>query len=130
MTINKHINKYVKNTIKNSCILSPCLFNLYAEYAMQNVRLDEAQVGTKIARRNINDLRYAEDTNFMAESEEELKRLVMKMKEEIEKAGLKLNTEKTKIMALGSITSWHIDGETVETVTHFIWGGLQNHCRW
>ena len=90
---------------------------------MQNVRLDEAQVGTKIARRNINDLRYAEDTKFMAESEEELKSLVMKMKEEIEKAGLKLNTEKTKIMALGSITSWHIDGETVETVTDFIWGG-------
>ena len=89
---------------------------------MQNIRLDEAQVGTKISRRNINDLRYAEDTKFMAEIEEELKSLVMKMKEEIEKAGLKFNIRKTKIMASCPITSWHIDGETVETVTDFILG--------
>ena len=101
------------------CILSPCLFNLYAEYIMRNPRLDEAQAGIKIAGRNINNLRYADDTTLMAESEE-LKSLLMKVKEESEKAGLKLNIQKTKIMASGPITSRQIDGETMETVTDFI----------
>ena len=96
---------------------------------MQNARLDEAQAGIKIAGRNINDLRYADDTTLMAESEE-LKSLLMKVKEESEKVGLKLNIQKTKIMASGPITSWQIEGETVETVTDFILRGLQNHCRW
>ena len=100
-------------------ILSPCLFNLYAEYIMPNVRLDEAQAGIKIAGRNINNLRYADDTTLMAESEEELKSLLMKVKGESEKAGLKLNIQKMKIMASGPITSWQIDGETMETVTDF-----------
>ena len=97
---------------------------------MRNSGLDEAQAGIKIARRNISSLRYADDTTLMAESEEELKSLFMKAKEESEKIGLKLNIQKTKIMASGSITSWEIDGETVETVSDFIFGGLQNHCRW
>ena len=97
---------------------------------MQNARLDEAQAGIKIARRNINNLRYADDTTLKAESEEELKSLLMKMKVESEKVGLKLNIQKTKIMASGPITSWQIDGETGETVSDFILGGLQNHCRW
>ena len=97
---------------------------------MQNAGLDEAQTGIKIARRNINNLRYADDTTLMAESEEELKSLLMKVKEESEKVGLKLNIQKIKIMASGSITSWQIDGRTVETVADFIFGGLQNHCRW
>ena len=110
--------------------LLPCLFNLYAEYIMRNARLEEAQAGIKIARRNINNLRYAEDTTLMAESEEELKSLLMKVKEESEKLGLKLNIQKTKIMASSPITSWEIDGETVETVSDFILGALQNHCRW
>ena len=92
--------------------------------------MDEAQAGIKIDRRNINNLRYADDTTLMAESEEELKRLLMKVKEESEKFGLKLNIQKMKIMASGTITSWQIDGETVETVSDFILGGLQNHCRW
>ena len=104
-------------------ILSPCLFNLYAEYIMRNVRLGEAQAGIKIARRNINNLRYADDTTLMAESEEELKSLLMKVKEESEKVGLKFNIQKTKIMASGPITSWQIDGETVETVADFIFLG-------
>ena len=111
-------------------ILSPCLFNLYAEYIMQNSRLDEAQAGIKIARRNINNLRYADDTTLMAESKEELKSLLMKLKEESEKVGLKLNIQKTKIMASGPITSWQINGETVETVADFYFSGLQNHCIW
>ena len=102
------------------CILSPCLFNLYAEHIMRNTRLDEAQAGIKIARRNINNLRNADDTILMAESEEELKSLLMKVKVESEKVGLKLNIQKTKIMAPGPITSWEIDGETVETVADFI----------
>ena len=102
------------------CILSPCLFNLCAEYIMQNAGLDEAQAGIKIAVRDINNLRYADDTTFVAESEEELKSLLMKVKEESEKVGLKLNTQKTKIMASGPVTSWQVDGETVETVTDFI----------
>ena len=102
------------------CILSPCLFNLYAEYIMRNAGLDEAQAGIKIARRNINNLRYADVTTLMAESEEERKNLLMKVKEDSEKVGLELNIQKTKIMASSSITSWQIDGETVETVTDFI----------
>ena len=109
------------------CILSPCFFNLYAEYIMRNIGLEEAQAGIKIARRNINNLRYADDTTLMAESEEELKGLLMKVKEESEKVGLKLNIQKTKIMGSGPITSWEMDGETV---SDFIFGGLQNHCRW
>ena len=104
------------------CILSPCLFNLYAEYIMRNTELAEAQVGIMIARRNINNLRYADDTTLMAESKEELKRLLMKVKEESEKAGLKLNVIKTKIMASGPITSWRLDGETMETETDLFWG--------
>ena len=104
------------------CILSHCLFNLYAEYVMQNPGLDEAQAGIKIARRNINNLRYADDTILMAESEEELKSLLMKVKEESEKARLKLGVQKTKIMTSDPITSWQIGGETVETVSDFIFG--------
>ncbi|XDA75020.1 hypothetical protein R6Z07F_005247 [Ovis aries] len=111
-------------------MLSPCLFNFYAEYTMKNPGLEETQAGMKIARRNINNLRYADDTTLMAESEEELKSLLMKVKEESEKVDLKLNIQKTKIMTSGPITSWEIDGETVETVSDFIFGGLQNHCRW
>ena len=109
------------------CVLSPCLFNFYAEYIMRNAGLEEAQAGIKIAGRNINNLRYADDTNFMAESEEELKSPLMKVKVESEKFGLKLNIQKTKIMASGPITFWQIDGETVETMADFILGGLQNH---
>ena len=116
--------------VHQGCILSPGLFNLYAEYIMRNAGLDEAQAGIKIARRNINNLRYADDTTLMAESKEELKSLLMKVKEESEKVGLKLNIQKTKIMASGPITSWQIDGEIMEAVTDFIFGGLQNHCRW
>ena len=103
--------------------MKPCLFNLYAEYIMRNVVLEEAHTGIKIARRNINNLRYADDTTLMAESEEELKSLLMKVKKESEKVGLKLNIQKTKIMASGPITSWEVDGETVETVSYFIFGG-------
>ena len=101
------------------CILSPCLFNFYAEYIMRNAGLEETQTGIKIAGRNINNLRYADDTTLMAESEEELKSLLMKVKQESEKVGLKLNIQKTKIMGSGPITSWEIDGETVETVSDF-----------
>ena len=104
-------------------ILSPCLFNLYVEYITRNAGLDEAQAGIKIAGRNINNLRYADDTTLMKESEEELKSLLIKVKEETEKVGLKLNIQKTKIMASSSITSWEIDGETVETVADFIFLG-------
>ena len=107
--------------VHQGCILSPCLFKLYAEDIMRNAGLEEAQAGIKIARRNINNLRYADDTTFMAESEE-LKSLLMKVKEESGKPGLKLNIQKTKIMASGPITSWQIDGETVETVADFILG--------
>ena len=106
--------------VPESCILSLWLFNLYAEYIMRNARLDEAQAGIKIAGRNINNLRYADDTTLMAESEEELKSLLMKVKEESEKAALKLNIQKTKIMASSSITSWQIDGKIMETVTNFL----------
>ena len=109
--------------VHQGCILSPCLFNLHAECIMRNAGLNEAQAGIKIARRNINNLRHAEDTTLMADSKEEVKSLLMKVKEESEKAGLKLNIQKTKIMASGPITSWQIDGETVETVADFIcWG--------
>ena len=111
------------------CVLSLCLFNLYAECIMRNAGLDEAQTGIKFAERNINNLRYADDTTLMAESEEELKSLLMKVKEESEKLDLKLNIQKTKIVASGPTTSWQIEGETVETVRDFIFG-LQNHCRW
>ena len=109
--------------------ISISLFNLYAEYIMRNARLEETQAGIKIAVRNINNLRYADETILMAESEEELKSLLMKVKVESEKVGLKLNIQKTKIMASGPITSWEIDGETVETVSDYF-SGLQNHCRW
>ena len=102
------------------CILSPCLFNFYAEYIMRNAGLEEAQAGVKISGRNINNLRYADDTTLVAESEDELKSLLMKVKEESEKVGLKLNIQKTKIMASGPITPWEIDGETMETVSDFI----------
>uniref|UniRef100_A0A4W2DE39 RNA-directed DNA polymerase n=1 Tax=Bos indicus x Bos taurus TaxID=30522 RepID=A0A4W2DE39_BOBOX len=111
--------------VRQGCILSPCLFNLYAEYIMRNAGLEEAQVGIKIAGRNINNLRYADDTTLMAESEEELKSLLMKVKGEREKVCLKLNIQKTKIMASGPTTSWEIVGETVETVSDFILGGSQ-----
>ena len=110
--------------------MSPGLFSLYAEYIVRNTGLEEAQAGIKIAGRNINHLRYADDTTLMAESEEELKSFLMKVKEESEKVGLKLNIQKMKTLASGPITSWEIDGETVETVSDFILGGLQNHCRW
>ena len=109
--------------ICQGCILSPCFFNLYAEYIMQDARLDEAQAGIKIVWRNINNLRYTDDTTLMAEGEEELKSLLIKVKQDSEKFGLKLNIQKTKIMAFGPITSWQIDGETMETVTGFIFGG-------
>ena len=116
--------------VRQGCILSPFLFNLYAESIVRNAGLEEAQAGVKIARRNINNLRYSDDTTLMAESEEELKGLLMKVKEESEKFGLKLNIQKTKIMASGPIISWEIDRETVKTLFRLYFGGLQNHCRW
>ena len=114
------------------CILLPCLFNLNAEYIMWNAGLEEAQAGIRIPGRNTKNLRYVDDTTFMGKSEEELKSFLMKVKEKSEKVGLKLNIQKMKIMASGPITSWEIDGETVETVSDyfFLGGGLQNHCRW
>ena len=111
--------------VHQGCILSPCLFNLYAEYLVRNARLDEAQAGIKIAGRNINNLIYADDTTLMAESEE-LKSFLMKVKEESENAGLKLSIQKTKIMASGPITLWEIDGETVETMLDFIFLGCKS----
>ena len=111
------------------CILSPCLFNFYAEYIMRNAGLDEAQAGIKIARRSINNLRYADDTTLMAESGE-LKSLLLKVKEESEKVGLKFNIQKTKIVASGPITSWEIDGGSSGNSDRLYFGGLQNHCRW
>ena len=113
----------INKGVCQGCILSPCLFNLYSEYIMRNAGLDEAQAAIKMAGRNINNLRYADDTTLMAESEEELKSLLMKVKEESEKVGLKLNIQKTKIIASGPITSCQIDGATVETMTDFIFGG-------
>ena len=118
--------KIVKG-VHQGCILSPRLFNLIAEDITLNDRLDDSQAQIKIAQRNVNNIRYADDTSLMAESKEELKSLLLRVKEENEKASLKLNIQKTKIMALGPITSWQID---VETVTDFILEGLQNHCRW
>ena len=115
--------------VRQGCTLSPCLFNLYAEYIMRNAGLDEAQAGIKIARRNINNLRYADDITLLVESEEELMSLLMNVKEESEKVGLKLNIQKTKIMTSGAITSCQIDGESVETVTDYFFR-LQNHYRW
>ena len=109
--------------VHQGCVLSPCLFNFYSEYIMRHAGLEETQAGIKIARRNINNLRYADDTTLMAESKEELKHLLMKVKEESEKVGLKLNIQKTKIMASGPITSWQIDGEAMETMTDFIFLG-------
>ena len=109
--------------VHQGCILSPCLFNFYAEYTMRNAGLEEAQAGIKIDGRSINNLRYADDTTIITESEEELKSLLMKVKEEIEKVGLKLTIQKTKIMVSGPITSWQIDGETVETVSDLIFLG-------
>ena len=114
----------IRKGVHQGCMLSPCLFNFYADYIMRNAGLEEAQAGIKISRRNINNLRYTDDTTLVAESEEELKGLLMKVKEESEEVGLKLNIQKTKIMASGPITSWEIDGETVSDL------GLQNHCRW
>ena len=113
----------IRERVCQGCILSPCLFNLYEEHLMRNVGLDEAQAGIKIARRNTNNLRYADDTTLMAESKEELKSLLMKVKEESEKVVLKLNIQKTKIMASGPITSWQIDGETMEMRRYFIFLG-------
>ena len=121
---------HIGKGVRQGCLLLPCLLNFYAEYKMRNAGLEEAQVGIKIAGRNITNLRYADDTTHMAESEEDQKSLLMKVKEESEKVGLKLNIQKTKIMASSLFTSWEIDGETVETVADFIFGGLQNHCRW
>ena len=115
--------------VHQGCILLPCLFNFYAEYIMWNAGLDESQAGLKIARGNINNLRYADNITLMAESEEELKSLLMRVKEKREKAGLKVDIQKTNIMAPGPITSWQIEEKKVETVAHFILGGLQNHCR-
>ena len=112
--------------VHQSCILSPCLFNVYAQYIMRNAELEEAQAGLKIARRNTNNLRYADDTTLMAESEEELKSLLMK--EESEKVSLKLSIQKTEIIASSLITSWQIDGKTLETAADYF-GGLGNHCR-
>ena len=119
----------IRKEVRQGCILSPCLFNFYEEYIMRNSGLEETQAGIKIARRNNNNLRYADDTTLMAESEEELKSLLMKVKQESKKAGSKLNSQKMKIMASGPITSRQIDGETMETVTVYFLG-LQNHCRW
>ena len=116
----------IRKGVHQVCSFSPCLFNLYAEYIMRNAGLDGAQAWIKIVRRNINNLRYSDTTTLMAESEEELKSLLMKVKEKGEKVGLKLNIQKTKIMASGPITSWEIDGESVR----FYFFGLQNHCRW
>ena len=116
--------------VRQGCIFSPCLFNFYAEYIMRNAGLEETQAGIQIAGRNINHLSYADDTTLMAESEEELKSLLMKVKEESGKVDLKLNIQKTKIMASGPTTSWEIGGETVETMSDFISLGLPNHCRW
>ena len=113
----------IRKGVHQGCILSPCLFNLYEEYIMRNAGLEEAQAGIKIARRNINHLRYADNITLMAESEEELKSLLMKVKVESEKVGLKLNIQKTNFMASGPITSWEIDGETVVTVSDFIFLG-------
>ena len=116
--------------VRQGCILSPCLFNLYAEYIMRNAGLEEAQAGIKIAGRNINNLRYTDDTTLMAESKEEINILLVKVKEESGKVGLKLNIQKTKIMASAPFTSWQIDGETMGNSDKLYFLELQNHCRW
>ena len=116
--------------VRQGCILSPCLFNLYAEYIMRKAGLEETQAVIKIAGRNINNLRYADDTTLMAECEKELKNLLMNVKEKSVKVGLKLNIQKTKIMASGAINSWQIDGETIETVTDFFFSWARKICRW
>ena len=121
----KKIRTCFIDRVRQGCILSPCLFNLYAEYIMRNAGLEEAEAGIKIAGENINNLRYADDTTLMAESKEELKSPLMKVKEESEKVGLKLNIQKTKITASSPITSWQIDGETVETMSDLILGGFK-----
>ena len=123
LDMEQHYLFQIGKGVHQGCILSPCLFYLYAEYIIQNAGLDEVQAEIKIAGRNINNLRYADDTTLMAESKEELKSLLVKVKEKSEKAGLKLNIQKTKIMASSPITSWQIDGKTVETVTDFIFLG-------
>ena len=115
--------------VRQGCILSPCLFDIYAEYIMRNAGLKEAQSGMQITRRNINNLRFADDTNLIAESEEELKSLLMKVKEKTGNFGLKLNILKMKMMASGPITLWEIDGETLERLPDFTFLWLQNHCR-
>ena len=120
---------HIGKGVHQGCIFSPCLFNLHAEYIMRNLGLEEAQAGMKFARKNINNLRYADDTTLMAESEKELKSFLMKVKEKSEKVGLKLNIQKTKIMVSGPITSWQTDGETVETMADFISLGSKI-CRW
>ena len=120
----------IRKGVCQGCILSPCLVNLYAEYIIRNIGLDEAQARINIAGRHINNLRYEDDTTLMAEREEELKSLLMKLRKESEKVGLKINIQNTEIMACSPITSWQINGETVETVTEFYFRGLQNHCRW
>ena len=117
----------IEKGVHQGCILSPCLFNLHAEYLIRNARLDESQTGIKTARRNINNLRYADDATLMAESEEEIKILSMRVKEESGKVGIKLNTQNTKIMASSPITSWQIEGVKVEAVIYFL--GFKNH-RW
>jgi len=119
----------IRKGVRQGCILSPSLFNLYAEYITRNTGLDEAQAGMKIAMKNINNLGYADDTTLMAESKEELKYLLMKVKEESEKVGLKLNIQKTKIMASGPITSWQIDGGHNANSDRLYFFGLQYHCR-
>ena len=121
--------KEIGKGVRQGCILSPCLFNFYAEYMMRNAGLEEVQAGIKIAGRNINNIRFADDTTLMAENEEKLKSLLLKVKEESKNVGLELNIQKTNIMASGPIISWEIDGETVETVSDCFLG-LQNHCRW
>ena len=118
----------IRKGVRQGCILSPCLFNLHVEYIMRNSGLEEVQAGIKIAGRNINNLRYADNITLMAESEEELKSHLMKVKEESEKVHLKLNVQKTKITVSGPITSWQMERETMETMRDYF-GGLQNHCR-
>ena len=120
----------IEKGVRQGCILSLCLFNFYVEYIMRNAGLEETQAEIKIAGRNIDNLRYADDTTLMAESEEELKSLLIKVKNESEKFGLKLNIQKTKIMPSGPITSWQLDGETMETERDFTFLRLQNHYRW
>ena len=128
--LEKDMEQQTGSKLGKEHILSPCLVNFYAEYITWNAGQDESQAGIKIARRNTNNLRHSDDTTFMAEREEELNSLLMKVKEESEKVGFKLSIQETKIMASGPITSWQIDREKMETVTDFIFLGSKNHCRW